>query len=150
MDSTGFYLLIALVCGAVWLFLTLKTSKKNKNVDKFRDEFDRERDALVEKGEWDKLLYNQTKIASAIFASGEIFTPGNFNYLKGTLGDIIKYGDKCTVTKIDVAGVRDNLDFLERVNAGEEKDVKHVKERAAAGTKIVTDAYGALATRFGA
>jgi len=150
MDETGVWLLIALVCGAIWLFLTLKTASKNKKVEKFREEFDRERDDLIANGDWNKLLFKLTQIATGIFASGNIFEAGNFRYLKGTLEDIVAYGDKCTATKIDIAGVKESLELLVNVNEGKEKDINRVKEKTASGTKIITDAYGELYAKFGA
>lgn len=150
MDETGVWLLIALVCGGIWLFSTLKTAKKNKKVDEFRDAFDSERDDLIAKGQWDMLLFKLTQIATGIFASGNIFAAGNYHYMKKTLEDIVAYGEKCTATKIDVAAVKESLDLLVDVNEGKKVDVKVIKEKTASGTKIITDAYGELYAKFGA
>ncbi len=151
MDETGVWLLIALVCGGIWLFSTLKTAKKNKKVDEFRDAFDSERDDLIAKGQWDMLLFKLTQIATGIFASGNIFAAGNYHYMKKTLEDpkAAKWV-RISASRIDVAAVKESLDLLVDVNEGKKVDVKVIKEKTASGTKIITDAYGELYAKFGA
>jgi hypothetical protein len=149
MDQTGFWLLITIVCGAVWLFSVLRTAAKNKKVTANREKFMRERDGLIASGNWNKLLHELTMLATGIFASGKIFEADNFTYLKKVMEDIIAYGPKCDAVNIDVATLKETLDVFISVNEGKAKDIDKVKEYSQKGTKIITDAYGELSLKYG-
>jgi|GEM_PF-3418036 len=149
MNQTGFWLLILIVCGAIWLISTIRTAAKNKKVEANRAEFSQERETLIANGEWDKLLYKLTLFATGIFSSGKIFEVDNFAFLKGLLEDIITYAPKGSVASIDVATLKESLAVLVSVNEGKAKDINKVKEFSEKGTKIVTDAFTALYAKFG-